>query len=77
MLSAKNSPLVAGASPGARGPVWVRVLRAFTVGGVVVPAGTERTIDSVLAAELVSANKVERIAAPTPKPAADKPAKKD
>jgi hypothetical protein len=77
MLSAKDSPLVAGASQSSRGQVWVRVLRAFSYGGMVIARDAERTFDAIFVAEMVSAGKVERIAAPTPKPAADKPAKKD
>ena len=80
MLSAKESPLVAGAAQpgGSRGQAWVRVLRAFTLGGVVIDVGTERQIDTIFAAEMVSAGKVERIAAPPPpKPAPEKSAKKD
>jgi hypothetical protein len=77
MLSANNSTLVAGASQSSRGQVMVRVLRAFSYGGIVVSAGTERTFDAVFVAEMVSAGKVQRIAAPTPKPAPNEPAKKE
>ena len=77
MLSAKDSPLVAGAFQSSRGQVLVRVLRAFSYGGIVIAAGDERTFDAVFVAEMVSAGKVQRIAALTPKPAAKEPARKD
>lgn len=77
MLSANNSPLVAGATQSSRGQVMVRVLRPFSYGGIVVASGIERTFDAVFVAEMVSAGKVERIAAPTPKPAAKESAKKE
>ena len=76
MLTAKDSPLVAGAIQSSRGLEWVRVLRPFTYGGIVIARGTERTFDTIFVAEMVSAGKLERIAAPTPK-APEKGAKKE
>ncbi len=69
MLDARQSPLVPGALPSAapRAQTWVRVLRPFVFGGMVIERGTERAIDTVFAAELVAANKAERIDPPQPK----------
>lgn len=74
MLSAENSALVAGASvaPATQAAgVRVRILRAVMVDGYCVDAGREITVDKYFAAQLVSANKAERLPpAPEPKPAA-------
>lgn len=81
MLTAKNSPLVAGAAAPAssRALAWLRVLRPFLYGGQVIDRGVVRQFDSVFAAELVTGGKAERVAAPaapadppTPAPAKGK-----
>lgn len=66
MLTAQGSPLVAGASApaGTRSMTWIRVLRPFFYGGSVIDRGTERQIDSIFAAELVTGGKAERITTP-------------
>jgi hypothetical protein len=81
MVSAETSALVAGAirAPAAAAPtVTVRVLRGVMVGGLRIEPGAEIPVERWLAAELVTAGKAERIAAPAapePKPAA-KPAER-
>jgi hypothetical protein len=76
MLSADTSALVAGSpqAPAAAGTaVTLRVLRGVMVAGQRVEPGAQIAVDKWFAAELVSAGKAERVAAPAatePKPAA-------
>lgn len=74
MLAASGSPLVAGtrAQPPMK-TVQIQVTRAFLIGGKPQAVGTVVEVPAPLAAELVSANKAERVAAPAA--AAAKPVK--
>lgn len=75
VMKAQGSVLVQGAAAAAPLlPQWVRVLRAFLLGGQRQEPGTEIPVPSALAAELVANGKAARIAAPAiaepPPPAA-------
>lgn len=67
MLSADTNALVAGSpqAPAAAGTaVALRIVRAVMVAGQRVEPGAQIAVDKWFAAELVSAGKAERVAAP-------------
>ncbi len=72
-LAAKNSPLVSGGGgrPAAPAAGPVRLLRAICIKGERLEAGTEMQLERILASELISAGKAERVPVQTPAQAAD------
>lgn len=67
VMKAQGSVLVQGAAAAAPlPPQWVRVVRAFLLGGQRQEPGTEIPVPSAVAAELVANGKAARIPAPAP-----------
>ena len=67
VMKAQGSVLVQGAAAAAPlPPQWVRVVRAFLLGGQRQEPGTEIPGPSAVAAELVANGKAARIPAPAP-----------
>ena len=67
VMKAQGSVLVQGAAAAAPlPPQWVRVVRAFMLGGKRQEPGTEIPVPRAVADELVANGKAARIAAPAP-----------